>query len=134
MPVPFPEDVRRFVEVTRWTFARTYAATWPHEYIVRTPENEAMLLALARHIFEHGNDGRFYSQVRKYHHEGGKVYWTMDSTPEGTGLVIRCDEAQTYEARLAAGNLPKRQPFPAPPEAVQRSAEPVGLQRERDLL
>ena len=82
------------------------------------PENAAMILALARHIFEHGNDGRFYSQVRKYHHEGGKVYWTMDSTPEGTGLVNRCDEAQTYEARLAAGNLPKRQPVPAPPEGL----------------
>jgi hypothetical protein len=40
-----------------------------------------MILALARHIFEHGTEGRFYSQVRKYHHEGGKVYWSMDDTP-----------------------------------------------------
>lgn len=108
MPVPLPEDVRRFVESARWTFARTYAATWPHEYIVRNPENAAMILALARHIFEHGTSGRFYSQVRKYHHEGGKVYWSMDSTPERTGLVNRCDEAQTYEARLAAGSLPTK--------------------------
>ena len=67
-----------------------------------------MTLALARHIFEHGTDGRYYSQVRPYHHEEGKAYWTMDSTPEGIGLVNRCDEAQTYEARLAAGNLPNR--------------------------
>jgi hypothetical protein len=67
-----------------------------------------MILALARHIFEHGTDGRFYSQVRKYHHEGGKVYWSMDDTPEETELINRCDEAQTYEARLAAGTLPKK--------------------------
>lgn len=93
-------DVRRFVESTPWRFAKTYAATWPHEYVVRTPENAPMLLALARHIFEHGVDGRFYSQVRKYHHEGGKVYWSMDSSPETTNLVNRCDEDQTYEARL----------------------------------
>jgi hypothetical protein len=53
--------------------AKTYADTWPHEYVVQTPENAAMVLALARHIFEHGVDGRFYSQVRKYRHEGGKV-------------------------------------------------------------
>lgn len=66
-----------------------------------------MLLALARHIFEHGTPGRFYSRVLKYHHEGGKVYWSMDPTPESTGLVNRCDEAQTWEARLAAGTLPK---------------------------
>ena len=31
-----------------------------------------MILALARHIFEQGVEGRFYSQVRKYHHESGE--------------------------------------------------------------
>jgi len=107
MPAPFPESVRRFVDSTVWTFARTYAATWPHEYVVRTSENASVILSLAQHIFEHGTEGRFYSQVRKYHHEGGKVYWSMDSTPKATGLINRCDEAQTYEARLAAGTLPK---------------------------
>jgi hypothetical protein len=109
MPVLLPEDVRRFVESTSWRFAKTYASTWPHEYIVRTPENAQMLLALARHILLHGVDGRFYAQVRKYHHEGGKVYWAMDSTPEDTDLINRCDEAQTYEARLGAGTLPEPQ-------------------------
>ena len=105
MPLRFPEDVRKFVESTTWTFAKTYAATWPHEYVVRNSQNAPVILALAQHIFEHGTDGRFYSQVRKYHHEDGKVYWSMDSTPEGTTLVNRCDEAQTYEARLEAGTL-----------------------------
>lgn len=103
---PFPEDVRRFVDTTKWTFAKTYAATWPHEYIVQNAQNTAMILAIARHIFEHGVEGRFYSQVRKYHHENGKVYWSMDNTPETTTLINRCDEEQTYEARLAAGTLP----------------------------
>lgn len=106
VPIPLPDDVRKFVESTRWTFAKTYAATWPHEYVVRRAENAPMILALARHIFDHGTEGRFYSQVRKYHHEGGKVYWSMDSTPETTDLVNRCNEDQTYEARLAAGTLP----------------------------
>jgi hypothetical protein len=67
-----------------------------------------MILALARHIFEHGVEGRFYSQVRKYHHEGGKVYWSMADAPEAATLINRCDEDQTYEARLAAGTLPTR--------------------------
>ena len=106
---PLPDDVRHFVESTTWTFAKTYAATWPHEYVVQNSENAPLILALARHIFEHGVDGRFYSQVRKYHHEGGKVYWSMDDTPEEAELINRCDEAQTYEARLAAGTLPKEQ-------------------------
>lgn len=113
VPTPFPDDVRKFAESTHWTFAKTYAATWPHEYVVRTSDNAAMILALARHIFEHGTDERFYSQIRKYHHEGGKVYWSMDPTPGATSLVNRCDEAQTYEARLAAGTLPTGQQTPA---------------------
>jgi len=88
---PFPDDVRQFVESANWTFAKTYAATWPHEYVVRTRENVDLVLALARHIFEHGVKERFYSKVFKYHHEGGKVYWSMDPTPEATDLINRCD-------------------------------------------
>jgi len=105
---PLPDEVRSFIESTAWTFAKTYAATWPHEYVVRNEENAAMILALARYIFEHGVDGRFYSQVRKYHHEGGKVYWSMADAPEAAGLINRCGEDQTYDARLAAGTLPGR--------------------------
>jgi hypothetical protein len=108
MTVPFPEAIRTFVQSTPWRFARTYATSWPHEYVVRTPDNALMILALAQHIFAHGVDGQFYSQVRKYHHEGGKVYWSMDETPETTTLINRCGEDQTYEARLAAGTLPSQ--------------------------
>ena len=105
-PSPLPAGVRHFVDSATWTFAKTYATTWPHEYIVSKPENAEMLLALARHIFEHGVNGRFYSQVRKYHHEDGKVYWSMDDTPESTTLINRCNDEQTYEARLKNGTLP----------------------------
>jgi hypothetical protein len=49
-----------------------------------------VILALARHILEHGIDGRFYSQVRKYHHEDGMVYWIMSPTAEGAILINRC--------------------------------------------
>ena len=104
----FSDQVRDFVDRTPWRFAKTYAATWPHEYVVRTEHNAALILALARHIFEHGVEGRFYSQVRKYHPEGGKVYWSMADAPEGATLINRCDEGQTYEARLVAGTLPTR--------------------------
>jgi len=29
-----PENIKEFIERTPWTFAKTYAKTWPHEYIV----------------------------------------------------------------------------------------------------
>jgi hypothetical protein len=104
---PLPDHVRRFIETTLWRFATTYATTWPHEYVVRNADNAPLILALARHIFEHGVEGRFYSQVRKYHHVGGKVYWFMADPPEAATLINRCNEEQTYEARFAAGTLPK---------------------------
>ena len=101
----FPDELRTFVDTASWRFATTYAATWPHEYVVRNEENAEMILALARHIFEHGIDGRFYSQVRKYHHEAGKVYWSMADAPERATLINRCDEDQTFEARLKGGKI-----------------------------
>ncbi|MBA2603075.1 MAG: hypothetical protein H0U94_05770 [Acidobacteria bacterium] len=106
--LPIPGDSSHVRWTTPWTFARTYAATWPHEYVVRNAENAAMIFALARHIFEHGVEGRFYSQVRKYHHEDGKVYWSMANAPEEATLINRCNEDQTYESRLATGTLPRR--------------------------
>jgi hypothetical protein len=30
-----PENIKQFIERTPWTFAKTYAKTWPHEYIVQ---------------------------------------------------------------------------------------------------
>ena len=30
-----PDDIKQLIETTNWTFAKTYAETWPHEYIVR---------------------------------------------------------------------------------------------------
>lgn len=108
MSKTFETALRQFVAGAPWRFARTYAETWPHEYVVRNGENAAMILALAAHIVEHGVDGRFYSQVRKYHHEDGKVYWIMDARPADATLVNRCDESQTFVARLVAGTLPHR--------------------------
>ena len=126
--VPLPDDVRSFIESTPWTFAKTYAATWPHEYVVRNAGNAAMILALAAHILEHGVDGRFYSQIRKYHHEGGKVYWSMSETAEAAGLINRCDEAQTYDARLAVGTTR----CPGRPPAADSSAGSRATSERRD--
>jgi hypothetical protein len=106
--IPFTQSARAFIASTTWTFARTFASTWPHEYVVQTSTNAPMILALARHIFTCGIEGRFYSQVRRYHHEDGWVYWCMSATPEEASLINRCHADQTYEARLAAGTLPSR--------------------------
>lgn len=101
----FNPEVQRFVDTANWRPARTYSRTWPHEYVVRTPENALMILNLAYHIIEHGIPGRFYKRRQQHFYQDGKMYWIM-STPEKAEVVNRCDESQTYEARKAAGTLP----------------------------
>jgi hypothetical protein len=104
--VPFPPELRQFVDTTTWTFAKTYAKTWPHEYVVRNAENSSMIRSLAQHILHFGIEERFYDQVRPYHREDGKVYWVMGDSAEKTVVINRCGEDQTYEARVRAGLLP----------------------------
>jgi len=38
----FPNDVKKFIETTPWTFAKTHADTWPHHYIVRDRVDEKL--------------------------------------------------------------------------------------------
>ena len=74
---PFSEVLRRFVVDEPWTFAKTYAETWPHEYLVRDRVDENLFVALVTHIRTHGYEGTFYSKPIGYFDEGGIVYWTM---------------------------------------------------------
>jgi hypothetical protein len=106
MPSPFPEDVRRFVASAAWTFARTYAQTWPHEYLVRRRVDDILFLRLVLHIRSNGYEGRFYRRTITYFEEDGLVYWTMGAPAEETTIVNRCPKEQTFEYRMAHGTLP----------------------------
>lgn len=101
-----PPDLKRFVDSATWTFAKTYAETWPHEYIVRDRVDEKLFLSLVRHIRENGYEGRFYRKPITYFDEDGMVYWTMGAPIEETTIVNRCTKEQTYEYRLKSDTLP----------------------------
>ena len=102
-----PPKLKAFVEESDWTFAKTYAQTWPHEYIVRDRVDESPFLSLARHIREHGYKGRFYRKAITYFDENGMVYWTMGAPIGETTIVNRCTKERTYEYRLEHGILPE---------------------------
>jgi len=44
------EKLKEFIEDQAWIFAKTYAETWPHEYIVQERVDNDLYLELANHI------------------------------------------------------------------------------------
>jgi len=102
----FPPNIKAFVNQQQWTFAKTYAQTWPHEYLVRDRVDEELFVLLVKHIRKCGYEGRFYHKTITYFDEDGMVYWTMGAPIEETTIVNRCSREQTYEYRLEHGTLP----------------------------
>jgi hypothetical protein len=111
----FPSDIKHFVENTNWIFAKTYASTWPHYYIVKEQVDGNLFLKLVKHIREYGYEGRFYHLKITYYEEEGMVYWTMVPPqghpkwypPEEEDIVNRCPKESTYEYRSEHGTLPE---------------------------
>ena len=103
----FPSNLKDFVDEEKWTFAKTYAPTWPHEYIVRDRVDEDLFIQLVRHIRTYGYEGNFYSKSLTYYDEDGMTYWTMGAPIEETIVVNRCKKEQTYDYRLRHGTLPE---------------------------
>ena len=95
-----------FVANEKWTFAKTYAETWPHEYIVRDRVDENLFVELVNHIRKHGYAGRFYSKPITYFDQDGYTYWTMGAPVEETIIINRTQTENSYEQRLKNGTLP----------------------------
>ena len=103
---PFPEDLRRFVDSERWTFAKTMPA-WPHEYLVRERVDRDLFMRLVVHIRANGYEGRCYQRAITYYEEDGLVYWTMGAPVEETTIINRCRKEDTFESRSKNGTLPR---------------------------
>jgi hypothetical protein len=103
MPSPekLPKDLQTFIAETVWTFAKTYAKTWPHEYIVRDRVDPKLFEQLARYIDAHGYEDYFYQNRQTYFDFDGRTYWHMDD------VINRCPESETYRRRKAEGRLPE---------------------------
>ncbi len=103
----FSNELKGFINNTQWTFAKTYAETWPHHYIVKERVDENLFLKMVKHIRCFGYEGRFYKKKITYFEEDGYVFWTMGEPIEETTIINRCIKESTYEYRLKTGTLPK---------------------------
>lgn len=98
--VNLPEDLQEFIPAQEWIFAKTYADTYPHEYIVEERVDSALYAKLAEHIDTHGYTDYFYKKPVVYFDYDGYTYWHMEN------IINRCVVADTYHRRKQDGRLP----------------------------
>ena len=103
---PFPENIKQFIKNEKWIFAKTYAKTWPHEYLVKNKVDQNLFVEMVKHIRSYGYAGSFYSKEIGYFDEDGFVYWTMGYPLEEEDIINRCPKEDSYEYKRDHGLLP----------------------------
>ncbi len=106
-------DIRGFIAMQNWVFAKTYAKSASHEYIVLSKiigENgKEDFHEFAKIIREYGFPARFFSRQNNYYYIDGYFYWTMDERVEDTDLINRC-KAEDYDLSFYPNILKTRNP------------------------
>lgn len=98
--IRLPPELKHFVDTTQWTFARTYADTYPHEYIVEERVDSTLYTQMAEHIDTNGYTEYFYQKPVIYFDYDGYTYWHMEN------IINRCVVADTYHRRKQDSRLP----------------------------
>ncbi len=96
----FSDNLKLFIRNTSWVFAKTYAETWPHEYIVQERVDNDLFDKLANYIDRNGILEYFYQKQMIYLEYDGHVYWHMEN------IINRCLPEETYSKRKAEDRLP----------------------------
>jgi hypothetical protein len=83
------EDIRRFIEASEWTFAKTMPAI-PHWYTLRRKATqEGHFAAFVQEIRFRGVVRQFGSKSFTYLDIDGWTYWTMGAPVDETILINR---------------------------------------------
>lgn len=98
------------VNSVEWTWAKTYAKTAPHWYIVEG-RTEGMshddYRRAGRLIRRFGKPGKFWGYTNIYLEHGGKKWWTMDPKVADTDLINMADADQVYGVQDAPDTTSK---------------------------
>lgn len=86
------EEVKNWLENQQWIYAKTWADTYPHEYIVKdylgTPERK-QFPSIVEHIQENGNPSLFLRKEYTYFYAGAYKYWTVGNEKTKTKIINR---------------------------------------------
>ncbi len=94
------KNIENFIAKNDWTFAKTYAKTWPHEYIVQEKVDNTLFLEFADHIDRFGYEDFFYETKQIYFEYNRYTYWHMEN------IINRCPNKDTYQQRKKDNRLP----------------------------
>ena len=92
---PSDEDMDRFkayIAEVRWQFAKTYAATFPHEYTIpnwREDLTDDYLWVVKEFIINHGVKGKFFRSTYHYFYFDNWKYWMVPSPKGQPGALNR---------------------------------------------
>jgi len=70
--------LKKFIDSNKWTFAKTYAKTAPHEYLIYDnldEERQKEYDWFIKQIEEKGVDEKFYQSTFRYLYFDGMKYW-----------------------------------------------------------
>ncbi|MEA3497282.1 MAG: hypothetical protein U9R42_14740 [Bacteroidota bacterium] len=101
--VLLPNNLKLFIKNSNWTPAKTYAKTWPHEYIVQEKVDNKLYLELANYIDQSGYEDYFYKTKQIYFRYGNYTYWHMEN------IINRCLNKNTYYQRKKDDRLPDKE-------------------------
>ena len=88
-------ELKQYFNSKKWTFAKTYAARAPHEYLLRQ-KDDIYFMEAVKVINENGFKAKFWNSEYTYFYLDGYLYWTMDYPLETTKLINRCS-LENYE-------------------------------------
>lgn len=91
--------LKKFIDSNKWIFAKTYAETAPHEYIVYddlTEEAQKEYRWFVQQIKDNGIDEKFYKSTFRYLYFDDMKYWTHYSDNNPEGILNRDPEENKY--------------------------------------
>jgi len=83
------KEIQDFIKKNNWVFAKTYAKSFPHEYVVKNDDNKKDFEAFVKFIQTKGEVRKFFKEDFRYYFIDGYKYWTMGSAPEKTIIINR---------------------------------------------
>lgn len=93
------QDILDWIDNKKWTNAKTYEKTAPHEYLWRDSLKGDDLVKykfLCKIIEQEGRLERFYSVWFKYWYYGEHKYWVMGEKDDKTQIINRAKKQLKY--------------------------------------